>query len=410
MLSPKIAVQDSGTYNVNNTNSIKITILRPLLLILLCLLGVFPLDVILPSFPALAEAFRVEATQIAYSVSFFAFGAAVAQMVIGPLSDQVGRKRLLLGGLGVSIAGAIGCLLSTYYEVFMAFRFLQAVGCGSLVLGQALVQDLYSGKQRNTMRILLTSASGLFISISPVVGAVLQQFLGWAGSFTVFIAVASFVILLAWGLLQETPNLRQDKSGIQSYVPMLRDTPYIAYSLQATLAFACHFAFIVIAPLVLMDQLGLTPYQFSVVFIAYGLAYVVGGAVATFLNNRVSAQAQILTGFLLIGTAGATLLIWQWVVGLTVIGLMIPMILCTAGTTMVRPAAATQALGRYPHQAGAAASLNTTLLFAGGGFAGTLIASAEHLLPMSLGILFLSSALGGFLLLMCLKGNSMQHC
>ncbi len=77
---------------------------------------------------------------------------------------------------------------------------------------------------------------------------------------------------------------------------------------------------------------------------------------------------------------------------------------------MVRPAAATQALARYPQQAGAAASLNTTVLFAGGGFAGTLIASAEHLLPLSLGILLLGSAISGFLLLTCLKGNSLQHC
>lgn len=385
-------------------------VLRPLLLILLCLIGVFPLDVILPSFPALAEAFRVDPKQIAYSVSLFAFGVAVAQMVIGPLSDRVGRKRLLLGGLGISIAGAIGCLLSTDYEMFMAFRLLQAAGCGSLVLGQALVQDLYTGKQRNTMRIILTTASGVFISISPVAGAVLQQSMGWAGSFTVFIAIAIFVILLAWVLLHETPVLRVDNSGIQSYLPMLRDASYVSFSIQATLAFACHFSFIVVAPLVLMERLGLTPYQFSIVFIFYGLAYVVGGAIATYLNNRVRAQAQICTGFLLIGTAGAALLIWQWVAGLTVIGLMIPMILSTAGTTMVRPAAATQALARYPQQAGAAASLNSTLLFAGGGFAGTLITTAEHLLPISLGILFLSCALSGFLLLTCLKGSSMQHC
>ncbi|WP_284354418.1 Bcr/CflA family efflux MFS transporter [Pseudomonas putida] len=395
---------------MSTNQKFKTIILHPLLLILLCLLGVFPLDVILPSFPALAEVFRVELKQIAYSVSFFAFGVAVAQMVIGPLSDRIGRKRLLLGGLGVSIVGAIGCIFSTDYNTFMIFRILQAAGCGSLVLGQALVQDLYSGKQRNTMRIILTSASGSFISISPVAGAALQQIFGWADSFTAFISIAIVVMLLAWVLLHETSALRSSNAGIQSYLPMLRDTLYIAYSLQATLAFACHFAFIVIAPLVLMDQLGLTPYLFSVVFIAYGLAYVIGGATATFLNNRVSAQAQICTGFLLLGTAGVTLLIWQWAAGLSVAGLMIPMIVCTAGTTMVRPAAASQALARYPQQAGAAASLNTTLLFAGGGLSGTLIASAEHLLPMSLGVLFLSCALSGYLLLICLKGNSMQHC
>ncbi|EKT4559446.1 MFS transporter [Pseudomonas putida] len=394
---------------MSQAKNFKITILRPLLLTLLCLLGVFPLDVILPSLPALSEAFQVEPKQIAYSVSLFAFGVAVAQIFIGPLSDRTGRKRLLIVGLGVSTAGAIGCLISTDYEIFLAFRLLQAAGCGSLV-GQALVQDLYSGKQRNTMRILLTSASGLFISISPVAGAAIQQSIGWTGSFTVFIGIAISVIVLAWVLLNETPVLCAGNSGVQSYIVMLRDAFYVTYSLQATLAFACHFSFIVVAPLVLMEQLGLTPYQFSVVFIAYGLAYVVGGAIATFLNNRISAQAQICAGFLLIGSAGAALLIWQWVAGLTVIGLMIPMILCTAGTTLVRPTAATQALARYPQQAGAAASLNTTVLFAGGGFAGTVIASAEQLLPLSLGILFLSSALGGFLLLTRLKGNSLQHC
>lgn len=211
------------------------------LLILLCLLGVFPLDVILPSFPALADEFHVEPQQIAYSVSFFAFGVAVAQIVIGPLSDGTGRKRLLLAGLAVSIAGAVGCVLSTRYETFMAFRLLQALGCGSFVLGQALVQDLYSGRQRNAMRILLTSASGLFISLSPVAGAFLQQSFGWKGSFTVFAFIAVIVSSLSYALLQDTPALRGRRSGMRSYWVMLRDTTYLAHSLLSSLAFACHF-------------------------------------------------------------------------------------------------------------------------------------------------------------------------
>ena len=372
------------------------------LLILLCLLGVFPLDVILPSFPALADEFHVESQQIAYSVSFFAFGVALAQIVIGPLSDGMGRKRLLLAGLGVSIAGAVGCVLSTRYETFMAFRLLQALGCGSFVLGQALVQDLYSGRQRNAMRILLISASGLFISLSPVAGAFLQQSFGWKGSFTVFAFIAVIVSCLSYALLQDTPASRGRSSGMRSYWVMLRDTTYLAHSLLSSLAFACHFSFIVVAPLALMDRLGLTPYQFSVVSIAYGLAYIAGGAAATYLNNRVSPQVQIKTGFLLIAAGGITLLIWEQLAGLTVAGLLLSMIICTTGTTLVRPAATTQALARYPHQAGAAASLNTTLLFVGGGLAGSLVAGVESELPMSLGLLFLGVSLCGWLLLACL--------
>ncbi|MNM81534.1 Inner membrane transport protein YdhC [compost metagenome] len=394
------AIQNGGVSSVSRSWESLRGFLCSALLILMCLLGVFPLDVILPSFPALADEFHVESQQIAYSVSFFAFGVALAQIVIGPLSDGMGRKSLLLAGLGVSIAGAVGCVFSTNYETFMAFRLLQALGCGSFVLGQALVQDLYSGKQRNAMRILLTSASGLFISLSPVAGAFLQHSFGWQGSFTVFVFIAVIVSCLSYVLLQDTPAPRGGRTpGMRSYLVMLRDTTFLAHSILSSLAFACHFSFIVVAPLVLMDSLGLTPYQFSMVFIAYGLAYIAGGAVATYFNNRVSPQVQIKTGFLLIAAGGITLLIWEQVAGLTVMGVVLPMIVCTTGTTLVRPAATTQALARYPQQAGAAASLSTTLLFASGGLAGSLVAGVESALPMSLGLLFLSASLCGWLLL-----------
>jgi len=380
------------------------------LLILLCLLGVFPLDVILPSFPALSHEFRVDSKHIAYSVSLFAIGVAMAQIVIGPLSDSIGRKRLLLAGLGVAIAGALGCVFSTHYEAFMAFRLIQALGCGSLVLGQALVQDLYRGKQRNAMRILLTSASGLFISLSPLAGALLQQAFGWEASFTVFAIIAAIVALLSYALLHDTVEQPPRAPGISSYQVMLRDTTFLAYSMQSSLAFACHFSFIVIAPLLLMGRLELTTYQFSMVFIGYGLAYIVGGVAATYLNHHVSPQAQIKAGFQLISAAGIILLIWERLAGLSVVGVLLPMIVCTTGTTLVRPAATTQALARYSRQAGAAASLNTTLLFAGAGLTGSVVASIESTLPVGLGLLFVVASLGGGWLLACTRNDEMQRC
>ncbi|MBA6099468.1 Bcr/CflA family efflux MFS transporter [Pseudomonas juntendi] len=369
------------------------------LLVLISLLGVFPLDVILPSFPTLADRFRVGAEQIAYSVSFFAVGVAMAQLVIGPLSDSIGRKRLLLGGLGLAILGALGCACSTTYQMFMAFRLLQALGCGSLVLGQALVQDLYRDEHRNTMRILLTSSSGLFISISPLVGALLQQSFGWQASFISFAIIATIVSLLAYVLLPSTTALQRKASGISSYRIMLRDTTFLAYTLQTSLAFSCHFSFIVIAPLLLMSRLGLTTYQFSIVFIGYGVAYIAGGAAATYLNRRVSPQAQIKAGFLLISAGGITLVIWERFSELSVAGIMLAVLICTTGTTLVRPAATTQALARYPCQAGAAASLNTTFLFAGAGGISSVVAGVERTLPGGLGLLFvLASLCGGWLL------------
>lgn len=376
-----------------------------ILLILISLLGVFPLDVILPSVPQMAEYYAVDTKRIAYSVSLFALGVALSQAVIGPLSDCVGRKRLLIAGLLVGIAGAIGCMRTTHYETFMVFRLLQAMGCGCFVLSQALVQDSYSGQQRNAMRILLTSASGVFIALSPLAGSVLQQYWGWQGSFQAFVMLAVLVLLLCLMLLGEDRASRYRGGFLPGYCQILKDRKFLVYSIFSCLAFACHFSFVVVSPLLLMGPLGLTEFAFSMVFLLYGLAYMVGGVVANSLNRSMSTQAQIGCGFALIGTAGIALHLAISSGALVLIDLVLPLTLCTIGTTIVRPAATTYALSRHPDRAGAAASVSNTLLFACGGGVSLLVASSgEVSLAMHLAVSFIASCLSGWLLLACVSG------
>lgn len=375
-----------------------------LLLLLISLLGVFPLDVILPSVPLLARDFGVDAQYIAYSISLFAVGVAISQTIIGPLSDRMGRKRLLIAGLVVSVAGALGCILTTSYQGFMVFRLLQAVGCGCFVLSQAVVQDRFNGHQRNAVRILMTSASGLFISLSPLAGSVLQQYFGWEGSFQAFVVLAVVVLLLSLKLLQEKPTANSPTGVLSSYPILLKDRAFLVSSLFSCLAFASHFSFVVVSPLLLIEQMGLTEFAFSMVFLGYGLAYMAGGFIASWLNGRMTMQAQVAWGFALIGLAGVALCLVVTVHELGVFSLLFPLVLCTIGTTIVRPAATTHALGRHPERAGAAASLNNTMLFAFGGGASMLVASISGSLPMSLALGFIASSLAGWYLLVYLKG------
>jgi MFS transporter, DHA1 family, multidrug resistance protein len=375
-----------------------------LLLLLISLLGVFPLDVILPSVPLLAQDFGVDAQYIAYSISLFAIGVAISQTIIGPLSDRVGRKRLLIAGLVVSVVGAMGCILAESYEGFMVFRLLQAVGCGCFVLSQALVQDKFKGHQRNAMRILMTSASGVFISLSPLAGSVLQQYLGWAGSFQVFVVLAVVVLVLVLRLLQEKPTSPGSAGVLNSFQVLLKDRAFLVSSLFSCLAFACHFSFVVVSPLLLIEQLGLTEFAFSMVFLGYGLAYLIGGFIASWLNGRIGMQAQVAWGFALIGLAGVALCLVVTLHELEVASLLLPLVLCTIGTTIVRPAATTHALGLHPERAGAAASLSNTMLFAFGGGISMLVASIRSSLPMSLALGFIASSLAGWYLLVYLKG------
>jgi len=360
------------------------------LLLAMSLLGVFPLDVLLPSFPALAEHFDSAPADIALSISLFAVGIAFAQLLIGPLSDVIGRKRLLLVGMSVSMLGALGCVLTSDYSLFLMFRVLQALGCGCFVLSQALVQDLFEGEERDRLRILMVTASGVFISISPLAGTFLQATLGWRGSFWVFTALAAVVLLKAGLFLENTrPAVtRTHMNFLQAYRRVLGDFGFVGYWLISAFSFACHFSFIVISPLIFMDRLQSSAYDFSLILLIYGAAYVVGGILASVLSRRIRAGRQIVVGLSLIQIAGLTLLYLSSSFALTPATVLIPMLICTAGTTIARPAATSRAMCLFPDNAGTSAAAGSTLTFICGGLISALISLNPSNLQTTLGYSF----------------------
>ncbi|SMQ28647.1 MFS transporter, DHA1 family, bicyclomycin/chloramphenicol resistance protein [Pseudomonas helmanticensis] len=360
------------------------------LLMAMVLLGVFPLDVLLPSFPALAEHFGNTPTDIALSISLFAMGIAFAQLLIGPLSDVIGRKGLLLAGMMISMLGALGCVLTADYTLFLIFRVMQALGCGCFVLSQALVQDLFEGEQRDRLRILMVTATGIFISLSPLAGTFLQATLGWRGSFWVFIALAGVVLIKAWLFLDGSRPIHNGPHPgfVQSYRRVLGDVEFVSYWLISAFAFACHFSFIVISPLIFMDRLQLAPYDFSLILLIYGAAYIVGGIVATVLTRRISPGKQITVGLSLILLSGLAMLYLSSNFALAPATVLIPMLICTAGTTIARPAATSGAMRLFPEIAGTSASAGSTIIFICGGLISALISLSPANLQSTLGYSF----------------------
>ncbi|MFW9079572.1 multidrug effflux MFS transporter [Pseudomonas sp. P2757] len=360
------------------------------LLLAMVLLGVFPLDVLLPSFPALAEHFSRTPADIALSISLFAVGIAFAQLLIGPLSDVIGRKGLLLAGMTVSMLGAMGCVMTNDYSLFLMFRVVQALGCGCFVLSQALVQDLFEGEERDRLRILMVTATGVFISVSPLAGTFLQATLGWRGSFWVFTVLAALVLIKAWLFLDNSrPAVRGTRTNfLKAYRRVLGDFDFVGYWLISAFAFACHFSFIVISPLIFMDHLQLSAYDFSLILLIYGAAYVVGGIIATVLSRRIAAGQQIVVGLSLILLSGLVMLYLAVNFELAAATVLIPMLICTAGTTIARPAATSRAMGMFPDNAGTSASAGSTLIFICGGLISALISLSPANLQSTLGYSF----------------------
>jgi DHA1 family bicyclomycin/chloramphenicol resistance-like MFS transporter len=368
-----------------------------LLLMTMTLLSVFPLDVVLPSFPDLSDFFQIPPPDVALSVSLFAVSLAFSVMLVGPLSDMWGRKKLLLGGMALAVIGAIGCAVSSEYSWFLGFRVIQAIGCGSFSLSHALVQDLFTGHARQRLRIWMVTASGVFISISPLLGTWLQLQLGWQGSFYVFVTLAVLVWLSACRLLKESSSIRTASRGgfFRAYWHVCSDVRFMSYWLISALAFACHFSFIVTSPIIFMEHLALSPYEYAWALLLYGVAYVGGGAIANVLHQRLQANTQIIVGLGLIAVSGAVLLWLTRHFGLSAATVLMSMLICTIGTTITRPIVNSKAMNIHPEYAGTSTSVGGVLMFFSGGVISTVINRVPEDLITALAICFLTLSVAG---------------
>ncbi|MGY2289217.1 multidrug effflux MFS transporter [Pseudomonas sp. SDO528_S397] len=367
------------------------------LLMTMTVLGVFPLDVVLPAFPAMAAHFGTSVADIALSISLFSVGFSCSLLFVGPLSDNLGRKKVLIVGMGIAVAGSVGCAVAQSYAGFLFCRLVQAVGCGSFVLSQALVQDLFVGKEQERLRIAIVTAGGVCISVSPLVGSWLQTWLGWRASFQVFVAIGLVLMVMAWRLLDTAPRkaTAAHTSIVRAYGRVFSDRRFVSYWLISALAFACHFAFMVVSPIILMEQLALTPYQFSLVLLLYGAAYVLGGMGAGWMNRWMEGHTQIATGQWLIVVSALLMLLLQGLFGLSVASVIVPMILCTAGTTISRPISSSRAMGLFPENAGASASAGNMIIFISGGVISGLVSQTGEQVATVLAVSFLlMSAIG----------------
>ncbi|WP_131108618.1 MFS transporter [Pseudomonas sp. Sample_10] len=373
---------------------------KPLIILLLMtmmLLSVFPLDVVLPSFPDLSAYFRISPTDAALSVSVFAVSLALSILLVGPLSDMWGRKKLLLAGIALATIGAAGCAVSSEYHWFLGFRVIQAIGCGSFSLAQSLVQDLFVGRERERLRIWMVTAGGVFISISPLLGTWLQLEFGWQGSFWVFITLATIVWLSACRLLKKAPPIRTPAHGgvLSAYWRVCSDARFMGYWLISALAFACHFSFIVNSPIIFMEQLALSPYEFAWTLLLYGVAYVFGGVVASVLHRYLHANTQINIGLGLITTSGLLMLWLTRQFGLSATTVLLSMLICTIGTTITRPVVNSMAMNIHPQYAGTSTSVGGVLMFLSGGVVSALISVVPEGLISTLALCFLALSLAG---------------
>jgi MFS transporter, DHA1 family, multidrug resistance protein len=332
-------------------------------LALLTALGPLSTDMYLPSLPAIAQDFRAGPAQTQLTLSVFLLGFAVGQFVYGPVSDKTGRRPVLLFGLGLFLLATLACAAAASIEALIAARFVQALGAsGPIVLGRAMVRDLYDGARAGRELSRMGSIMGLVPAIAPILGGVLHEVFGWRST---FMASVLFGGALAAVVATRLPETIRAKSAaplsftaiLRGFGTLLRHPSYRVYVGLSALAYGGLFAFISGSSFVLQGVYGLSelPCAFSFAFMVLGF---IGG---TFLAQRVlgplGLDGTIRLGVTALALGGGTMLLLVGLGVRTSLAVTGPMAIYATGVGLTMPQAMAAAMMPFPERAGAASSL-----------------------------------------------------
>ncbi|MCP2164969.1 Bcr/CflA family multidrug efflux MFS transporter [Goodfellowiella coeruleoviolacea] len=346
--------------------------------------GPLSIDMYLPAFPTIAADFGTGPAQVQLSLTACVIGLAVGQLLAGPLSDSLGRRRPLLIGLAVYCVASLLCAFAPSALTLTGLRLVQGLGAAAgIVIARAVVRDLYSGVAVARFFSTLMLVTGLAPILAPVLGGQLMRLTSWRGVFVALTAIGVLLLVVAVLALPETLPAAQRRPGslgttLRTFGQLLVHRGFIGYALAAGLAFAAMFAYISGSSFVLQDVYGLSPQTYSIVFGANALGLVVLGQLNGRLVGRVSTTALLTTG-LGMTVVGGVLLLVAAVLGLGLVGILPPLFLLVSSMGMVMPNATTLALAAYPQAAGTASALLGTAQFVVGGVAAPLVGlGGEH--------------------------------
>jgi DHA1 family bicyclomycin/chloramphenicol resistance-like MFS transporter len=360
--------------------------------------GPLSIDMYLPGLPEMSRSLDATASEAQLTLTACLIGLAVGQLLAGPLSDRLGRRRPLLLGVAAYSAASVLCALSPSVEVFTGLRLVQGLaGAAGIVISRAAVRDMYAGVAAARFFSILMLVNGVAPILAPVIGGQLLKVTSWRGVF-VALAVIGFALLVASAAaFHETlPPERRRSDGLRAtlatFRALCRDRVFVGYALTCGLSFAAMFSYIAGSPFVLEDIYGISPQVFSAVFAANAV-----GIVATSqLNHRLLARftplALLSAAVLVGGAAGVALLAVVLIGGLGVWAVLVPLFVVVSSVGAVMPNSTALALTDHPEAAGSASALLGMLQFVIGAGVAPLVgvAGKDTAVPMALMIALLS--------------------
>jgi len=271
-------------------------------------------DMYVPAFPLVGRDLSASATQVQLTLTTFFAGMALGQLVGGPVSDRVGRRRPLLASLAVLAAASVLCAFSPTIAVMMAARLAQGFSGGwAMVIARSVVVDLASGARLVRALNMVAGVAGIAPIAGPLLGAAILELSHWRVSFWVVAGLAVVMaVAVAAGVPETLPASRRHGGALAQLAgsagQVLRRRVFVGYLLVFAFSMGTIFAYVAASAFVLQSMNGLSPVLYSVDFAGNAVGLTAATLLAARLAGRVPTRMVVGIGLVATGVAGVVLL------------------------------------------------------------------------------------------------------
>lgn len=369
---------------------------KSIVLLLASLTSLVPLsiDMLLPALPAIAGGLGASHAAAQSTVGTFLLGLCIGMLCQGPLSDHLGRRRLLLGGLLLYASSTAFCILAANIDQLIVARFFQALGgSAAAVLARAMVGDKFELNDAARMLTLMHLVTMVATLVAPILGSGMLALAGWRGIFYALLSFASLVgVMTLFQLAESLPRERRSRSvaaAFLAYLHVLRNPLAWAYMGCMGLSLGGMFAFITGSPFVYIEHFGLSPEHYAFLMAINILGIIAATLVNAHLVRRLGPGKMMGVGVLLTLMACAGLLHVALTPSLRMPEFVVLVALYIGATGLFGANSIACLMALFPGGSGAATGLAISMQFAIAALCSTVTAQVVGQDPGRLGLVML---------------------
>ena len=265
----------------------------------LAMIGPFTIDAVFPAFDLIGRDGRAASAAMQQVTSIYMLSFAVMSLFHGPISDAIGRKKVMAVGMIAYALASLVCMLAPNLTVLLIGRALQGFSAGAgQIVSRTIIRDLFSGPAAQKMMAQVAMIFSIAPAIAPIVGGWVIGVASWRAIFGGLVAVGVILAIMVVVAVPETHpvekrrqlNFRDIMHGLRL---VLSDGPYLRLAFAGMFGFSAQFIYIVGAPIIMLQLLGKGEQDFWMLFVPFVAGMILGSFVNSRLAHRVRPQRMV---------------------------------------------------------------------------------------------------------------------